>query len=186
MAKKPTTKENEVQEPVKDTEAEAKAKAASQAKAAAEAAKKAEAEAKKAAAEAEKARKAEERKQAAEAKKAAAAEAKAKAAAEREARKAEREAEKARKLEEKEKNRMPEKNGVRRPKPETMCGKVWAIADSISEKTGAPAPIASILEEGLKQGLNEGNMKTEYARWRKFYGITGRHTLPKEEAKPSA
>jgi len=27
-------------------------------------------------------------------------------------------------------------------------------------------------------GLNEGNVRAEYARWRKFNGVTGRVTLP--------
>jgi hypothetical protein len=74
----------------------------------------------------------------------------------------------------KEAEKMPESNGVRRPKPETLCGKAWAIFDAISAKKGAPASIAEALVEAKAQGLNEGNVKAEYARWRKFFGVTGR------------
>jgi hypothetical protein len=36
------------------------------------------------------------------------------------------------------------------------------------------------------QGLNEANVRAEYARWRKFYGVTGRVAAPKPPAAPSA
>lgn len=99
-----------------------------------------------------------------EAKVAAEKEAKAKAKADAEAAKAQ--------------NKMPEQNGVRRPKPETLCGKAWAIFDSVSAKNGAPASIKESLEVAKEQALNEGNVKAEYARWRKFYAISGRVAAP--------
>ena len=34
------------------------------------------------------------------------------------------------------------------------------------------------MEVAKTQGLNEANVRTEYARWKKFYGIAGRVTLP--------
>lgn len=73
-----------------------------------------------------------------------------------------------------EKNRMPEQNGVRRPRAGTQCGRVWEIADEISKKTGGPAAIANIFEVSRAEGLNDGNVRAEYARWRKFNGVTGR------------
>ena len=99
----------------------------------------------------------------------------------REAKKAEREAEKARIKAEKEANRMPEQNGVRRPKPETLCGQAWAIFDSVSQQNGEPASIGESMEISRAQGLNDGNVRAEYARWRKFHGITGRIAAPKVE-----
>lgn len=75
---------------------------------------------------------------------------------------------------EREANRQPESNGVRRPKPETATGKVWALADAISAETGEPARIKPLLERGLAQGLNDATIKTQYARWRKHYGVEGR------------
>ena len=116
-------------------------------------------------------------------------EAKAKEKAEKEAKKAEEKAakEKARAEAEAAKAaaRMPEQNGVRRPKPETLCGKAWAIFDSVSAKNGSPASIKESLEVARAQNLNEGNVKAEYARWRKFYAISGRVAAP-EAAKPVA
>ncbi len=75
-------------------------------------------------------------------------------------------------------NTMPEQNGVRRPKPDTLCGKAWAVCDAISAQLGAPAPIAYVLEGSKSIGLNEGNVKAEYARWKKFNGVTGRVAVP--------
>ena len=107
-----------------------------------------------------------------------AAERKAKKEAEKEAK----EAEKAQKEAEKAANKMPEQNGVRRPKPDTLCGKAWAIFDGISAKNGAPASIKESLEAARADGLNEGNVKAEYARWRKFYAISGRIAAPTTDA----
>lgn len=112
---------------------------------------------------------------------AAAAERKAEREALRAAKQAEREAEKARIKAEREANRMPEQNGVRRPKPETLCGRAWAIFDEVSQQNGAPASIGEALQLSRAQGLNDGNVRAEYARWRKFHGITGRIASPKTE-----
>lgn len=136
----------------KQAEKEAKAAAAAEAKAA----KDAERSAKKAAAEAEKEAKRAER----EAAKAAKEQAKLDAKAAREA------------------NRQPEQNGIRRPGPEGMCGQVWGLADSLSQQLGQAVPIANLLEAGVAAGLNPSNIRTEYARWKKFHGLSGRITLP--------
>lgn len=81
----------------------------------------------------------------------------------------------------KEAEKMPEANGVRRPKPETLCGQAWAIFDEISANTGAPAQIKAALEVAKTRNLNEGNVRVEYARWRKFFGISGRLQAPAAE-----
>ena len=167
-----------------DKAAEAKAKA--DAKAAAAAAKEAEQEAKKAAAKAEREAKAAakkaEREAAAAAKKAAAEKAKADRAAAAVAKKAEQEAKKAAAKAKREAERMPEQNGVRRPKPKTLCGEVWAIADKLSANLGQPVPIADLLKACEKKNHNPGNVKAEYARWRKFNGVTGRVSAPSKAA----
>lgn len=107
--------------------------------------------------------------------------------AEREAAKAEKqklkEEEKARKQAEKEASRMPEQNGVRKPKPGTLCGRVWEVADKLSAELGQPTPVKNLLESCVAEGQKPGNIKAEYARWRKFHGVTGRVTLPKEPAE---
>lgn len=138
------------------------------------------------------AKKAEEKAQAKAAKDAAKAEEKAKKEADKLAAKEAKEAEKAAKAQEKieaaaaakaakEANKMPEANGVRRPKPETLCGQAWAVFDEVSAKNGAPASIKESLEIAKARGLNEGNVRVEYARWRKFFGITGRIAAPGSE-----
>lgn len=73
----------------------------------------------------------------------------------------------------KEAAKQPERNGVRRPKAEGLCGQAWTLFDSLSRGLGRPVPIADALAEGGKHNLNPGNMRTEYARWKKFNGISG-------------
>lgn len=77
---------------------------------------------------------------------------------------------------------MPEQNGVKRPRPGGKCARVWEIADDLSKKLKRPAAVSEVLETAStdKQfAHNPANVKTEYARWRKFNGITGRVTAPK-------
>lgn len=64
---------------------------------------------------------------------------------------------------------IPEQNGIRRPKPDTLCGKAWAIFDSISTNSGSPAKISEALKIARQQGLNEGNVRAEFYQWRKFH-----------------
>jgi membrane protein involved in colicin uptake len=86
-------------------------------------------------------------------------------------------AEKANKLKEREQSKQPEQNGVRRPKPEGECGKAWALFDQLSAAKGAPVAAAEIRAELAKGSeLNEGNVKAEYPRWKKFHGLSG--TIP--------
>ena len=98
----------------------------------------------------------------------------------------ERKAEKERQAAEREANKMPEQNGIRRPKPDGKCGQTWAHADALSAKFGYPTPIADLLEVCNGEGLNSSNTKAEYARWRKFNNITGRVTHPIEETEAPA
>lgn len=91
-------------------------------------------------------------------------------------------AETERKAAEKAANVMPESNGIRRPKPGTVCGDAWAVFDAVSQETGAPATMsASLAKAGTL--INEATLRTQYARWRAFFGITGRLTDPAAEAK---
>jgi hypothetical protein len=168
--------------------------------------KKAAAEAKKAEREAAKAAKAEQAAAAKAQREAEAAEKKAAKQAEVEAKKAEKEAAKASKEAEKqakkdeaeakkqakiqaaeeakaakEANRQPEQNGVRRPGPEGKCGRVWAIADRLSAALGQPVPVADVLVEAEAEGLSASNTRCEYARWKKFNGLSGRITKPAAE-----
>jgi hypothetical protein len=111
-------------------------------------------------------------------------------AAEREEKKAAAAAERDRKKAEtaaaREASRQPEQNGIRRPKEDGLCGKAWAIFDRISGANGAPASIGESMEVAREQGLNEANVRAEYARWRKFYGISGRVDDPRKVAERAA
>jgi Skp family chaperone for outer membrane proteins len=119
---------------------------------------------------------------------AAKAEKKAAAEAAKKAKEDEKAAKKAAAEEAKKANVMPESNGVRRPKPETLCGKAWAVMDAMSAEKGSPVAISELLVRTNAMSLNEGNVKAEYARWRKFNGVTGRvaATAPAQTETPPA
>lgn len=159
----------------KQAEKEAKVADAAEAKVA----KDAERAAKKAAAEAEKEAKKAEREAAKQAK----IDAKAAGVAEREAAKAAKEQAKLDGKAAKEASRQPEQNGIRRPGPDGLCGQVWTLADTLSASLGQAVPIANLLEAGVAAGLNPSNIRTEYARWKKFHGLTGRITTPEAAAE---
>lgn len=72
-------------------------------------------------------------------------------------------------------------NGVTRPSAGTNTGKVWGIADSISEKEGRPATRAEVVAAGEKAGLNPATVTTQFGQWRRFYGIKKELV---EKAKP--
>lgn len=71
-------------------------------------------------------------------------------------------------------------NGVTRPAAETTCGKIWSTADAISAATHGVCPIAALKEHADMKGINEHTIKTQYAKWRMFNGVTGR--LPRIHA----
>ncbi len=71
-------------------------------------------------------------------------------------------------------------NEVTRPAENTTCGKIWALADSISAATHSICPIAALKEHSDLKGVNDHTIKTQYAKWRKFNGVVGR--LPKLHA----
>lgn len=79
-------------------------------------------------------------------------------------------------------SKLPEQNGITRPKPDSQTGKAWAIFDQVSNKNGAPASIGETLPMATAQGINEATCRTQYARWRKFNGVAGRVDAPKPVA----
>lgn len=108
--------------------------------------------------------------------------------AEKAAKKAAKAAEKAKKKEEakaaKEAAKQPKQNDVRRPKAGTTTGKVWAIFDSLSQSTGAPALIGDAMKQ-VAGSIPEATVRTQFARWRKFHGITGRAVAPAATETPA-
>lgn len=92
--------------------------------------------------------------------------------------KADREAEAERKRQERESKKEPEQNGIRKPSVGTLCRAAWDLFDAISATMGQTAPISYVLPVALEKGLNEANVKAEYARWKKYNGISGRVAVP--------
>ena len=76
-------------------------------------------------------------------------------------------------------------NGITMPKEGTICGAVWAHLDNISREKQAPATIAEGVDAATTHGIDLGTMRTQYGRWRKFYGIAPQGRAPKE-AEPVA
>ncbi len=70
--------------------------------------------------------------------------------------------------------KQPEQHGITRPKPDTITGKAWAIFDKLSADTGAPATIADSLKAAKGVIAADATVRTQYARWRKYHGVTGR------------
>lgn len=71
----------------------------------------------------------------------------------------------------------PEKdsqNGVTRPKENTKTGKVWEIADSISEENERPAYRKEVLAAAEEASIHPATAATQYGRWRKYHGLQGR------------
>lgn len=67
------------------------------------------------------------------------------------------------------------KNGVVRPKAGTKTGSVWETADKITAKNKTTATRAEVLGVCSEaNGYNQAMAATQYGRWRRFNGITGR------------
>lgn len=69
--------------------------------------------------------------------------------------------------------RQPNQNGVTRPKPGTRCAEAWDIFDTISKANRKPSTIGEAMARKPKK-LNDATVRTQYSRWRKFHGVTGR------------
>lgn len=92
--------------------------------------------------------------------------------------KADREAEAERKRQEREAKKEPEQNGIRKPSVGTLCRAAWDLFDAVTGEMGQTAPISYVLPVALAKGLNEANVKAEYARWKKYHCISGRVAVP--------
>ena len=79
----------------------------------------------------------------------------------------------------------PTQNDITRPKADSQTGKAWAIFDEESRKIGSPASIGATLPVAVAAGINEATVRTQYARWRKFNGVSGRIEAPKPATPPA-
>ena len=71
----------------------------------------------------------------------------------------------------------PEQNGLKRPSAGSTCAIIWDTCDRITNETGHVCTSAELFN--ALQGYNECTLRTQYARWRQFNGITGR--LPNQQ-----
>ena len=71
---------------------------------------------------------------------------------------------------------------MRRPKPGTKTRAIWDLCDQLSTELQRPVAIAE-LRAAVPEGTNENMMRSQYAYWRKFFGITGRVEAPKDETE---
>src|SRR5690606_18417329 len=62
-------------------------------------------------------------------------------------------------------------NGVTRPKPGTVSGRIWEITDSLSAQEGFPVARKKVLEAATAEGINAATAATQYGRWRKYHGL---------------
>jgi hypothetical protein len=81
--------------------------------------------------------------------------------------------------------KMPNQNGVTRPKDGTATGTVWKIADEQSATLGKPAPRKDVIAAGVVAGINPATLATQYGRWRKFHGL-GKEVKPVAEAQAAS
>jgi hypothetical protein len=51
-----------------------------------------------------------------------------------------------------------------------LCHQAWRVFDSLMTLE-AISSLDACVEAGVKLGLNEGNLRTEYSRWRRFNGF---------------
>lgn len=65
-----------------------------------------------------------------------------------------------------------ERNGIKRPSKGSMCSIIWDTADKITAESGKTCTSADL--HNALQGYNDFTLRTQYARWRAFNGITGR------------
>lgn len=83
------------------------------------------------------------------------------------------------------KNENPKQNGVRRPEPGTLTGKLWDIADEISAQLKRPAPRGAVIEKYLATvpGANKATAATQYSRWVVFHDAGDALKLAKAKEK---
>lgn len=76
-------------------------------------------------------------------------------------------------------------NDVTRPKDGTDTGKVWAIADALSNPAkGHFATRGEVMEKAVAEQLNEATVATQYQRWRVFNGVPKAAPVVKEAKAP--
>lgn len=64
-----------------------------------------------------------------------------------------------------------EKNGIFRPIGGSLAGRIWEIADELTEKTGKTADREEVIRHGFAENINAATAITQYGKWQKFNGL---------------
>ena len=72
------------------------------------------------------------------------------------------------------KEKMPERNGIKMPKHGTLCRKIWNQCD-LMHKNGNLS-FSSINDWGNAEGINMYTIRTQFQRWRGFYGFVNKQS----------
>ena len=62
-------------------------------------------------------------------------------------------------------------NGQTRPKEGTVTGRIWAIADDLSQKKGEAANRKEVIEACNADGINVRTTATQFGRWCRFNDV---------------
>lgn len=65
-----------------------------------------------------------------------------------------------------------EQNGLKRPSAGSTCALIWSACDRITAEKGSTCTSGELF--AACNGLNECTLRTQYARWRQYNGVTGR------------
>lgn len=65
------------------------------------------------------------------------------------------------------------KNGLKRPKPTSICGQVWAICDEIVGRTGAMPRRRDVLAKAAIMKLSASTASTQLHSWKIWNGFMG-------------
>jgi hypothetical protein len=64
-----------------------------------------------------------------------------------------------------------ERNGVKRPRPESLCGQVWTDLDKLLA-SGTEPTTAQVKDLAAARAWNVNNAVAELSAWRKFNGLS--------------
>lgn len=79
------------------------------------------------------------------------------------------------------------RNGQAERRPGSRGRQAWDICDAISARKGVAASAAEVVAEGTAIGMNPGQLRAAYAKWRKFHGLQGvRIDNPEKAAEKQA
>lgn len=64
-------------------------------------------------------------------------------------------------------------NGVTRPRKGSATGRIWDMSDALA-KGGKSVKRGDVLAKADEEGINAATAATQFGKWRRYNGITGR------------